>query len=284
MLPGGRGVLFTIVGPARSKTAARRPRPEERPAEDAAPWRLAADYLDTGHLVYATVGSQGPASRYPARSGWSGSISIVSHCGGNPSASAKPCRLTCRLRPTMPCREPVCSPTCRLARRRGRLCGSTGQGRRRQLTRCRPPVRNHGIVPRRNTSGILDLDRESDIWTWDFSRESPARLTLGSSIELLPRWTPDGRRIVFQSNRDGPLNMYSVASDGSGPVERLMPSTSDQWPNSITLDGTAPVCRAAAEDRIRYPPASRCRSPGRRQSAGPRAPVRGDVACVRSFA
>ena len=82
------------------------------------------------------------------------------------------------------------------------------------------------------------FDREMDIWTWDFARESLTRLTFGSSLELLPRWTPDGRRVVFQSYRDGPANLYSVASDGSGAVERLTTSNNVHYPNSIAPDGT----------------------------------------------
>ena len=140
----------------------------------------------------------------------------------------------------LPCRGPVRSPTCRPARRRGRLCGSIGQGARRQSTRCRhartkpldclPTVR---AWPSRSKIGSL-------IFGPGILREkSLTRLTFGPSLDFLPRWTPDGRRIVFRSDRDGPPNLYSVASDGSGPVERLTTSDNDQYPNSITPDGTA---------------------------------------------
>ena len=101
------------------------------------------------------------------------------------------------------------------------------------------PYATIGLSPDGTRLAFSILDREFDIWTWDFSRESPTRLTFGSSYELLPRWTPDGRRIVFQSYRGGPPNLYSVASDGSGPVERLTTSNNVHYPNSITPDGTA---------------------------------------------
>ena len=99
------------------------------------------------------------------------------------------------------------------------------------------PYATMGLSPDGTRLAFASLDRQSDIWTWDPLRESPTRLTFGSSLELLPRWTPDGRRIVFQSYRDGPPNLYSVASDGSGPVERLTTSNYVQYPNSITPDG-----------------------------------------------
>lgn len=65
-----------------------------------------------------------------------------------------------------------------------------------------------------------------------------SRLTSGPSKDFLPRWTPDGRRLIFQSDRAGPFNLYSVPADGSGPVERLTTSDQAQYPNSITPDGT----------------------------------------------
>ena len=81
-------------------------------------------------------------------------------------------------------------------------------------------------------------DGESDIWSWDFARESLTRLTFGPAFDFLPRWMPDGRRIVFQSDRAGRPNLFSVAADGSGSVERLTTSNNHQYPNSITPDGT----------------------------------------------
>ena len=50
--------------------------------------------------------------------------------------------------------------------------------------------------------------------------------------------SPDGRQIVFLSDRAGAYNLYRVAADGSGPVERLTTSDNEQYPNSITPDGT----------------------------------------------
>jgi serine/threonine-protein kinase len=54
----------------------------------------------------------------------------------------------------------------------------------------------------------------------------------------LPVWTPDGRRIIFMSDRTGILNLYSQAADGAGSAERLTTSANSQWPTSITPDGT----------------------------------------------
>ena len=36
-----------------------------------------------------------------------------------------------------------------------------------------------------------------------------------------PFWTPDGKRIAFSSNKEGPQNIYWQLADGSGGLERL---------------------------------------------------------------
>ncbi|MSO84284.1 MAG: hypothetical protein EXQ53_13490 [Acidobacteria bacterium] len=39
-------------------------------------------------------------------------------------------------------------------------------------------------------------------------------------------WSPDGSRIVFQSNRKGPLDIYEKSTDGAG-AEALLLETSE---------------------------------------------------------
>ena len=71
----------------------------------------------------------------------------------------------------------------------------------------------------------------SQIWVYDLERGTltPQTRRFNNSN---PIWTPDGRRLTFTSNRDGPSNLYWQPADGSGPVERLtrggQPETSQQ--------------------------------------------------------
>ena len=60
-------------------------------------------------------------------------------------------------------------------------------------------------------------------------------------MDGMPVWTPDGRRIIFMSDRAGMPNLYSQAADGTGTVDRLTTSANPQWPTSITPDGTRVV-------------------------------------------
>ena len=54
-------------------------------------------------------------------------------------------------------------------------------------------------------------------------------------------WTPDGRRIIFGSNRGGQFDLWWQAADGTGVAERLTTSSEPQFPTGITPDGSAVV-------------------------------------------
>ena len=84
----------------------------------------------------------------------------------------------------------------------------------------------------------LVFDDRSDIWLYEFSTGTLSRFTFDPAADLEPVWSPDGERIFFSSARDGPNNVYSKPSDGSGGVVRLTESDRVQWPLAITPDGT----------------------------------------------
>jgi len=43
---------------------------------------------------------------------------------------------------------------------------------------------------------------------------NPTRLTNNPSYHEQPAWSPDGTRIAFVSNRDGPLEVYVMPAQG----------------------------------------------------------------------
>lgn len=85
--------------------------------------------------------------------------------------------------------------------------------------------------------GINDQDG-NDTWVWDLERETLRRLTFTPGADALAFWTPDSRRIIYTSDRTGVLNLYSQAADGTGTAERLTTSANQQFPSSISPDGT----------------------------------------------
>ena len=63
-------------------------------------------------------------------------------------------------------------------------------------------------------------DQDNDIWVFDFSRETLQRVTSDPGIESAPAWIPDGQRLVFTSRAGGVTGaLFSQAADGTGPAE-----------------------------------------------------------------
>ena len=56
----------------------------------------------------------------------------------------------------------------------------------------------------RTTTDVATGKRNADIWVVPSDGSAPPRLLAGGEkSENTPRWSPDGRRIAFISNRDG---------------------------------------------------------------------------------
>jgi eukaryotic-like serine/threonine-protein kinase len=80
-------------------------------------------------------------------------------------------------------------------------------------------------------------DQETQVWVYDLSRNTLTRLTFGGKLNGAPVWAPDGKRIAFQSDREGPLSLFSQRGDGSGGLERLTTSEFAPAVNSWSSDG-----------------------------------------------
>ena len=52
----------------------------------------------------------------------------------------------------------------------------------------------------------LEIREEQDIFVWDFKQQAMTRLTFDPSMDCIPAWTPDGRRVIFASTRNGLAN------------------------------------------------------------------------------
>jgi len=78
---------------------------------------------------------------------------------------------------------------------------------------------------------------EFQTWLYDLSREALTRFTSEGSLNSAPLWTPDGKRIAFQANKEGPPEIYWQKADGSGGLERLTTGSYNQVPMSWSRDG-----------------------------------------------
>ena len=61
-----------------------------------------------------------------------------------------------------------------------------------------------------------------DVWILDLTRDVASRLTVDPARDSDPVWSPDGKEIVFESQRGGETAMYRKRVDGSGPEELLL--------------------------------------------------------------
>jgi Tol biopolymer transport system component len=77
----------------------------------------------------------------------------------------------------------------------------------------------------------------SDLWIHDVSRNAPTRLTSDLGGEADPIWSPDGRLVVFRSDRDGPPDLYRKSSSGIAPAEVLLKRAGVQRPTDWSSDG-----------------------------------------------
>ncbi|MEQ1910477.1 MAG: protein kinase [Vicinamibacterales bacterium] len=102
------------------------------------------------------------------------------------------------------------------------------------------PPRSY-LYPRLSPDGtrvaVSAEDQEYDLWLWDDGRTTLGRLTFDPALDSWPVWTPNGRRVIFRSQRGGAPNIFWVAADGTGDVERLTESANAQFPTAVSPDG-----------------------------------------------
>ena len=61
------------------------------------------------------------------------------------------------------------------------------------------------------------------------------RLTDGSASDGLPRWTRDGRAVIFSSNRSGTWQLWQAAAEGGSP-RRLRANACNEWQADLSPD------------------------------------------------
>jgi serine/threonine-protein kinase len=102
------------------------------------------------------------------------------------------------------------------------------------------------VYPRLSPDGrrvaLTVRDPAREIWIFDIDRRALARLTSDPAEERHNTWTPDGKRIIFASDRAGDAAIWWQAADGTSPAERLagfpFNRVSNFLPNGVTPDGS----------------------------------------------
>jgi eukaryotic-like serine/threonine-protein kinase len=79
------------------------------------------------------------------------------------------------------------------------------------------------------------VQNNSDVWLLDGARTS--RFTFDAALDRYPVWSPDGSRIVFDSNRKGTRNFYVKPSSGASSEELFLETPQDKTGADWSADG-----------------------------------------------
>jgi serine/threonine-protein kinase len=77
-----------------------------------------------------------------------------------------------------------------------------------------------------------------DIWILNLERLSLTQLSDGPGEDMLPVWSPDGRRVFFSSDRGGSFDVYSQPADGATGAKLEYGSPGVQVAQGFTPDGS----------------------------------------------
>ena len=99
----------------------------------------------------------------------------------------------------------------------------------------------HPRVSPDGKSVAVDIDdgKGSDVWIYELSGARAIRRLTFAGRDQLPVWSPDSRRIAFQSGRENNDAIFLQAADGSGQAQRLTRAEGGgvRSPESWSLDG-----------------------------------------------
>ena len=111
----------------------------------------------------------------------------------------------------------------------GKALGAMGAPDKDNLTSPRVSPDGRRVAVYRTVQG------NTDIWLLDGTRTN--RFTFDAALDRYANWSPDGRRIVFESNRKGHRDLYQKSSSGAGAEELLVESAQDKNPTGWSADG-----------------------------------------------
>ena len=123
------------------------------------------------------------------------------------------------------------------------------------------------LSPDANSVAVVIRDQDYDIHLLDLVKGGLRRLTFGPSIDANPRWTPDGHRLVFGSQRaaNNTSNLFIQNTDGTGTAEQVSVGRHWQTPGFFTPDGTGVIGfenpPATSGDIVRFPLKSAANGP-----------------------
>ena len=96
------------------------------------------------------------------------------------------------------------------------------------------------LSPDGKQAAVAVLDRSkgtSDIWLMDVASGGLTRLTSDPADENWAIWSPDSKRLAFNSTRTNQLDLFEAPASGAGPEDILLKDNVAKWPVSWSPDG-----------------------------------------------
>jgi serine/threonine-protein kinase len=241
MMPGGQTVLFTLAGGSgtdrwdTAKIVAQSLRTGERKTliEGGSDGR----YLPTGHIVYARGGVlfavPFDTERLEVKPGPVPVVEGVRRAAGTATGTAQFSTSNMGTLIYIP------GPTTTTASEQAlALVDRKGIGERLKV---RPAAYEYPRVSPDGSRIAVGTDdgKDANVWIYDLSGTTAIRqLTFGGRNKV-PVWSADGKRVAFQSDREGDLAVFWQLADGTGTPERLTKPDKDtaHAPESFSPDG-----------------------------------------------
>jgi eukaryotic-like serine/threonine-protein kinase len=79
--------------------------------------------------------------------------------------------------------------------------------------------------------------KNTDIWLYDLTRGVTTRFTYDQATDVIPVWSPDGKTLIFGSDRKGHNDLYRKNSNGTGTEEVVWESSLNKFATSWSADG-----------------------------------------------
>jgi eukaryotic-like serine/threonine-protein kinase len=76
-----------------------------------------------------------------------------------------------------------------------------------------------------------------DLWIYEPERKLHTRFTFDHSLHFAPVWSPDGSRIIFNSNQKGHYDLYVKPANLSQPEQPILVSDTEKQPADWSRDG-----------------------------------------------
>jgi serine/threonine protein kinase len=106
-------------------------------------------------------------------------------------------------------------------------------------------------MPRYSPDGRrVAMTVDEDVWVYDLASRTLTRLTTVGANDR-PEWTPDSKRVLYRTTREGDQNLWWQSADGGGTPSRLMSVEDGPQEGVISPDGKSLIVRTIGSRTLR---------------------------------